>query len=179
MRLKGLLLLFVVGAVAVAVWLGTRHTEPVVQPVSSPTPATVTVQSPAALPQKTDGIPPRPKNEELAKLVDKSLSPRDRFNGDMEARFKKTFELKSEDIPALVYCLKDATDMDTMRNEVAIILRRVKYAGLYAALVEVLENPAEWTSLRRGAADRQPWVTILGYPAYTTDLWPASILNGP
>ena len=75
----------------------------------------------------------------LGRLVDRNAA--DRVSDDMPTRFKKV--LYEEDIPSLVYVLRDPSDDDNVRHEVANLLRRSNYSGLTEDLLFVLENPLE------------------------------------
>lgn len=48
-----------------------------------------------------------------------------------------------EDVKVMVGVLKDTKDTDDVRNETINLLRRSKYAGLTADLLDILNNPAE------------------------------------
>lgn len=67
--------------------------------------------------------------------IEKRLSPGIRASVPMVS--------KDVDLASLSKVLMDTGDQDTVRNEVANLLRRSKYAGLTDALLAVLDNPAE------------------------------------
>ena len=85
--------------------------------------------------------PPPPGDPLLARLVDSKIKAYVRLNLDIQTRIPSV--KNPEDYPALVYCLKDISEEDTIRNEVANLLKRSHYPGLANALIDVLDNPSE------------------------------------
>jgi len=77
----------------------------------------------------------------IASLTDVRLPPHRRISSDIVARISKVEN--EADFQALDDCLRNADDHDTVRNEVANLLRRSNYLQLADSLIFVLENAAE------------------------------------
>jgi HEAT repeat protein len=88
-------------------------------------------------------VPPAVRDKNLQTLVNRHAE--NRLSGDISARIP---EASPEDFPALLKVLQDPEDDDTVRNEVANLLRRSKCPGLPQALLQVLDNPAEQPRFR-------------------------------
>lgn len=74
-------------------------------------------------------------------LVDRSRPVHQRVPIDITSKMPQADS--TEDQRTLVAVLTDVSDDDTVRNEVANLLRRSNYSGLNDALIQVLENPNE------------------------------------
>lgn len=74
-------------------------------------------------------------------LVEPDLPVTQRITPDIAAKVPAVSD--TGDLEILSGILTDASDHDTVRNEVANLLRRSQYSGLNTALYQVLDNPAE------------------------------------
>ena len=90
------------------------------------------------------------KNLGLARLVDRRAKESEQNFPDMTSRFPAVTD--PIDQAALAKVLEDAHDDDTVRNEVANLLRRSNYPGLDDSLLRVLKNPEEKERFRAFAA---------------------------
>jgi HEAT repeat protein len=137
-------------SVALAAWLvywareqrrtATQKTE---TPSVSAEPA-VKTETPASkfeVPAPVAYQPPTVTDEKLGKLVNRQAKVSERISADMTSRFPAVTD--PADQAALAKVLEDAKDDDTVRNEVANLLRRSKYPGLEDSLIRVLKNPEE------------------------------------
>jgi HEAT repeat protein len=88
-------------------------------------------------------VPPAVRDKSLQTLVNRRAE--NRVAGDISARIP---EASPEDFPALLKVLQDSEDDDTVRHEVANLLRRSKCPGLPQSLLQVLNNPAEQPRFR-------------------------------
>ncbi len=84
-------------------------------------------------------LPPVTRDQRLADLVNRNAQ--ERITADMSSRFPQVKH--AQDIPAVRFVLLDTQDDDTVRHEVANLLRRSGYRGLTADLISILNNPAE------------------------------------
>ncbi|MGH7144744.1 MAG: HEAT repeat domain-containing protein [Planctomycetota bacterium] len=94
-----------------------------------------------------DYQPPKTVDPKLAALVDRRAPEDARISSDISARLPRV--QNAADFPALIQVLSDAQDDDTVRNEVANLLRRSGYfTGTAETLMKVLDNPAEKARFR-------------------------------
>ncbi len=93
----------------------------------------------------------------LTPLVDSSLPVSQRISPDITAKIPSVSN--AEDCKILAMVLTNPLDDDTVRNEVANLLRRSKYPGLTDALFHVLDHPAEKPRFRSFAVQHlwQQW----------------------
>ena len=77
----------------------------------------------------------------LANLLNATLSTNDRISSDISARIP--YVKNQDDMAMLSAVLRDASDNDTVRNEVANLLHRSHYDRFAEDLMAVLDNPAE------------------------------------
>lgn len=104
--------------------------------------------------------PPRVEDPALGILVDRRLTLNERVPPDITSRIPT---IRSQaDLPVLVGVLKDPTDLDTVRNEIANLLHRTEYPGLRDALFEVLANPVEKPRFRGWAVQHLSGLLVKG-----------------
>ena len=89
---------------------------------------------------------PSTTDPKLSALVNRDLNANERVSGDISAQIPRV--VNPNDLDALVSVLMDTKDNDSVRNEVANLLRRSHYPGLPDALIKVLDNPAEGSRFR-------------------------------
>lgn len=160
MNAKAIVGVMILAAIILAVWaFGFSHSAP--QP-APPNPPAAPPPTPSATPAPTvpfpkpppgpsappaDYVPPKTTDSKLAALVDRRAPENARISSDIGARLPSIEH--AEDFSALIQVLQDAQDDDTVRNEVANLLRRSHYfAGTADALMAVLDNPAEKARFR-------------------------------
>jgi HEAT repeat protein len=147
---------FAVGALALGIFRSQRqpevappppHTE-IATPVPAPTPPQGSQPSvPIAPTPLPDYAPPKTQDSKLATLVDRRAPQNARISSDITARLPNVDN--AEDFPALIQVLIDPQDDDTVRNEVANLLRRSHYfSGTADTLMAVLDNPVEKARFR-------------------------------
>jgi hypothetical protein len=120
------------------------HTSTALAPAAGrPVESTHTASASALADAPTEDALPRPsalpENPALRIFVDKAAAPR--FGGDFEARVPTIND--PADIAWIVYVLRDATDLDAVRNEAANLLRRSHIAGVDQHLLAVLLSARE------------------------------------
>lgn len=125
--------------------LGSSSPEPLPGERTTPLTGVVTPAHPVS-PATGGYASPSICDTALADLVNRTAPLNRRIFTDMLVRFPEVKEAR--DLQALEVVLRDYQDDDTVRNEVASLLRRSHYAGLPDALIAVLENPAEGPRFR-------------------------------
>lgn len=159
----------VILALALVAWLIRRP--PAVAPAASPVPAAPVVENaypdghrcdPQAHARVTDTAyqPPRAEDPALGILVDRSLTLDERVPPDITSRIP-TIRFEA-DVPILVGVLRDPTDLDTVRNEVANLLHRTEYPALKEVLFDVLSNPQEKPRFRGWALQHLSGLLVKG-----------------
>lgn len=116
---------------------------------SHPTEYSVEIQAPAAGAAREDMAvslapyrdTPVVNDPLLNDLADSTLCVSKRISSDIAVKVPSISD--ENDCCVLSRVLADPNDNDTIRNEVANLLRRSKYPGLTDALLAVLDNPAE------------------------------------
>ncbi|MFH0939897.1 MAG: HEAT repeat domain-containing protein [Planctomycetota bacterium] len=117
--------------------------------VSAPSTALASQPKPTAL-QPLDTVtvtsysPPKVHDPQLAILVNRNAA--NRVTSDISARLPKV--KNKDDFPALLSVLSDSQDDDTVRNEVASLLRRSNCSELLDTLMKVLNNTVEGPRFR-------------------------------
>jgi HEAT repeat protein len=111
---------------------------------TAPQPAVAAQNPPAekALPY----TPPPVKDVRLGALVNRQASLAERLPPDLSAKLQKVSS--PVDFAALTAVLRDSSDDDAVRNEVANLLARSHYTSLPDILIAVLENPSESARFR-------------------------------
>jgi len=87
------------------------------------------------LPKETPNI----QDPTLRTLIDRTA--KNRVTSNMSSKYQKVKH--KGDLEALSYVLRDVRDSDTVRHEVANLLRRSQYGDLTKDLLAVLKNPME------------------------------------
>ncbi len=95
-------------------------------------------------------LPPPVNNTHLRPLVDRRLKEGVRLQAIASLPDQRLFT--EADVAALVVVLKDPHENDTVRNEVATLLRDAAYEGLASDLLDILESDAEAERFRFFAA---------------------------
>ena len=141
------------GTVGISLFLRTRATERLLVPhgpVASPEgPASErhSHEPPHTAPSlSSEYAPPEVSAPGLRGLVDRRLTLDERVPANITSVIPEVKD--AGDLAVLIKLLSDPGEPDTVRHEVANLLRRSDYPGLETALLAVLENPAEKARFR-------------------------------